>query len=168
MKAALKAGVLAVTLVVVGCSRTQEAVPVTGTPADLRALTGEWGGDYHGEQTGRSGSIVFKLAAGADTAYGDVVMIAHDRRESRLPSQDPSAGLPIARTPEVVTISFVRAAAGTITGQLAPYKDPECDCMVDTRFEGRLRGDRIEGTFLSRRERGEIVNGTWKVTRKKT
>ena len=168
MKAAAKGGLMVIALVLAGCSTAPAPVPVVGTPADLGALAGEWGGAYQGQTSGRSGSIVFKLAAGADTAYGDVVMIAHQRRESRLPVQDPSAGLPIARTPEVLSIAFVRAAGGGVSGRLIPYRDPECDCLVDTRFEGRLRGNVIEGTFWSRHiERGEIQTGTWKVTRKK-
>ena len=167
MRAVTMVGVVAVALVMAGCSTAPAPVPVVGSPADLGALAGEWGGEYHGETTGRSGSIVFKLAAGADTAYGDVVMISHERRDSRLPTQDPSAGLPIARTPEVLSIAFVRAAGGGVSGRLAPYRDPECNCQVDTRFEGRMRGNVIEGTFTSRLvEANEIRTGTWKVKRK--
>lgn len=168
MKAAVRAWVAVIATCVAGCSGAPEPVPVVGSPADLRALAGEWGGEYQGEATGRSGTIVFQLAAGADTAYGDVVMISRERNEARLPVQDPSAGLPISRAPDVLTIAFVRAAGGGVTGRLKPYRDPDCDCTVDTRFEGHLEGDRIEGTFTSRHvESGEVRTGTWKVKRKK-
>lgn len=151
------------------CASVPEPVPVTGDAAGLGQLTGEWGGQYQGETSGRSGSIVFKLAAGADTAYGDVVMIPKERRESRMPVQDPSAGLPTPRTPEVLSIAFVRATDGSLSGRLTPYRDPECDCMLLTRFQGRIRGDVIEGTFTSERtEGGGLQTGTWKVARKKS
>ena len=53
-------------------------------------------------------------------------------------------------------------------GRLIPYRDPECDCLVITHFEGRLRGDTIEGTFTRRHVEGsEIQTGVWKVTRKR-
>lgn len=161
-------------LVAVGCSGAPSPVPVTGVPADLGLLAGEWSGEYQGETTGRSGSIAFHLTAGADTAFGDVVMIPRVRREERLPVQDPSAGLPISRAPQVLSIAFVRAAGGGVTGQLVPYRDPDCDCIVVTRFEGNIRGDTIEGTFTSRRADegvgepgGGSRTGAWKMTRKK-
>lgn len=111
---------------------------------------------------------MFRLEAGADTAYGDVVMIPRQRRESRLPVQDPSTGLPTPRTVEVLTIAFVRATDGGLSGRLTPYRDPECDCVLDTRFQGRIRGDVIEGTYTSTPAAGgPTQNGTWKVTRKK-
>ena len=168
MKMATLGSLAVLALVVGGCSTAPAPVPVVGAPADLGQLAGEWGGDYHGETSGRSGSIVFKLTAGADTAFGDVVMIPRERREQRLPVQDPSAGLPTSRAPEVLSIAFVRAAGGGVSGRLAPYRDPECDCLLITRFEGRLGGDVIEGTFSSTwADGGQTQTGTWKVTRKK-
>lgn len=152
-----------------GCSGSPAPVPVLGVPADLARLAGEWGGEYRDEPSGRGGSIVFKLSAGADTAFGDVVMIPRERRPERLPTQDPSAGLALPRTLEVLSIAFVRAAGGSVSGRLIPYRDPECDCLVNARFEGRIRGDTIEGTFTTRRvESGEIQTGTWKVRRKRS
>ncbi|MGH7731784.1 MAG: hypothetical protein ACRENJ_11115 [Candidatus Eiseniibacteriota bacterium] len=167
---ALGVGVLAVLSVVVGaCATVPTPVPVAGDAAGLGQLTGEWGGDYQGQSNGRSGSIVFRLEAGADTAYGDVVMIPRERRESRLPVQDPSAGLPTPRMVEVLTIAFVRATGGGLSGRLTPYRDPDCDCVLDTRFQGRIRGDVIEGTYTSTPAGGGATQtGTWKVTRKKT
>jgi hypothetical protein len=162
-------GVLATLALAAGaCATVPAPVPVVGADADLNLLTGEWGGEYQGQSSGRSGSIVFKLAAGADTAYGDVVMIPRERRESRLPQQDPSVGLPVPRTPEVLTIAFVRAADGGLSGRLTPYRDPDCNCVLVTRFEGRIRGDVIEGTFTSMpQDGGATQTGTWKVARKK-
>jgi hypothetical protein len=160
--------VATVSLVGAGCSSAPAPVPVAGAPSDLGLLAGEWGGEYRGETSGRSGSIVFKLSAGADTAYGDVVMIPRERNPKHLPSQDPSVGLPFARAPEVLTIAFVRASGGGVSGRLNPYREPECDCVLLTRFEGQVRGDIIEGTFTSQRLDGsDRQTGAWKVTRKK-
>lgn len=165
-------GVLALLSVVIGgCATVPAPVPVVGDEAGLGQLTGEWGGEYRGETSGRSGSIVFKLAAGADTAFGDVVMIPRQRRESRLPVQDPSTGLPTPRTPEVLSIAFVRAQDGGLSGSLNLYRDPDCDCLLITRFQGRIRGDVIEGTFTSMPAEGgptQMQTGTWKVTRNKS
>lgn len=162
--------VLAVLWIGLGaCASVPEPVPVVGDPVELGRLAGEWGGEYQGTTSGRSGSIVFKLAAGADTAFGDVVMIPRERRESRLPVQDPSAGLPTSRTPEVLSIAFVRATDGGLSGRLTPYRDPDCDCMLHTQFQGRFRGDVIEGTFTSTpAEGGATSTGTWKVKRNKS
>ena len=169
MKAGTIGVLAALTLGLGACATVPAPVPVVGDAADLGKLTGEWGGEYQGETSGRSGSIVFKLAAGADTAFGDVVMISRERRASRLPSQDPSAGLPIARTPDVLSISFVRAGDGGLSGRLAPYRDPDCDCTLITRFQCRFRGDVIEGTFTSTpADGGAMQTGTWKVKRKKS
>ncbi len=167
----------AVTLVMVAwlalglgaCATVPAPVPVAGDPAGLSQLAGEWGGQYQGTTSGRSGSIVFKLAAGADTAFGDVVMIPKERRESRMPVQDPSAGLPTPRTPEVLSIAFVRATDGGLSGRLTPYRDPDCDCMLHTQFQGRIRGDMIEGTFTSTpAEGGAASTGTWRVKRNRS
>ena len=56
------------------CSSTPRPVAVTGTPVELQSLTGEWSGEYHADGGGRQGTVVFKLAAGADSATGDVLM----------------------------------------------------------------------------------------------
>lgn len=168
MKAVAITVLAACAMMVGACATTQAPVPVTGDAADLGRLTGAWGGEYQGQTSGRSGSIVFQLAAGADTAFGDVVMIPHQRRESRLPQQDPSAGLATPRSVEILRIAFVRASDGGLSGRLAPYRDPDCDCVLNTRFEGRFRGDAIEGTFSSTPEGGGTTqSGTWKVSRKK-
>ena len=161
-------GIVVVTLALAGCSSAPAPVPMAGAPTDIRQMAGEWGGDYQGETSGRSGSIIFQLAAGADTAFGDVVMISHQRRPARLPEQDPSAGLPMARTPEVLSIAFVRATGDSVEGRLRPYRDPDCECMLDTRFRGQIHGDTIEGTYTSQpSDGGRPQGGTWKVKKKK-
>src|SRR5687767_10795054 len=102
--AALPAAVLS------GCSSAPAPVPVVGVPTDVRTLTGEWGGEYEGESSGRSGSIVFRLSADSDTARGDVVMIPRERRAPTNSAPSPSVGLPMPPAPEVLSVAFVRAA----------------------------------------------------------
>jgi hypothetical protein len=49
---------------------------------------------------------------------------------------------------------------------LEPYEAPDCRCVVHTEFEGRLAGDRIEGTFVTTGARpGATQRGRWRVTR---
>ena len=57
-------------LLAAACVYHGTPVPVTG---DTRTLEGEWEGTYSSEQTGRSGSILFHLKAGTDSAWGDVL-----------------------------------------------------------------------------------------------
>jgi hypothetical protein len=134
---------------------------VTGTPTGLQALTGEWSGDYHAHEAGRQGTVVFKLAAGADTARGEVLMFP--REESARGENGP----PRQPLPQSLSIRFVRAADDTVTGLLDPYIDPDCQCHAETIFAGRLSGDEIEGTYVVQRTGNEPITGTWKVKRRK-
>lgn len=150
-----------------GCQGVQPPVPVAG---DLLLLAGQWDGEYGGRESGRHGSIIFTLAAGADTAYGDVLMIP---REWELPpggkAGAPDApGRPVGQAPEAIKIAFVRAANRTVAGQLAGYRDPECGCRLVTSFSGRLVGpDRFEGTFVSvHLEMGTETTGWWRAVRR--
>jgi hypothetical protein len=72
------------------------------------------------------------------------------------------------RLPRLITISFVRCAAGEVVGRLDPYEDPDTHQKVITTFEGRLRGDSFEGTFESvSSPGGQRTGGKWSVTRKR-
>jgi hypothetical protein len=152
-----------------GCASRPAAVPVLGDPSDLRALAGEWEGEYSSQETGRSGSIVFTLRAGRDSAAGDVVMTPATPPTPAVRSEG-NVALPsgASAAAQVLTITFVRAAGDSVSGALAPYTSPDCACSLTTTFVGRVRGDAIEGTFTTR---GEGVPGPqpgrWKVTRKR-
>ena len=149
-----------------GCSSTPAAVPVEGAPADLSALAGRWEGEYQSPATDRLGSIVFDLTAGADHANGDVLMIPRGSTTpyGRVPSAGTEPASP-APTSQLLTIRFVKAEAGKVSGTLDPYWDPSCQCEVTTTFVGEIHGDAISGTFSSTRNAGRVF-GTWKVTRK--
>jgi hypothetical protein len=59
------------------------------------------------------------------------------------------------------------ASGAGLTGALDPYDDPDCGCVIVTRFWGRVRGDVIEGTFASTNvQTKEVTRGEWKVKRR--
>jgi hypothetical protein len=150
-----------------GCSSQSAPVPVEGAPAELSALAGRWEGEYESPATGRLGSIVFDLTAGEDHAHGDVLMIPRGSTTpyGRVPrtGAEPSSPGP---TSQLLTIRFVKAEAGKVSGTLDPYWDPTCQCEVTSTFVGEVRDDTISGTFSSTRNAGRVF-GTWKVTRKR-
>ncbi|HEX6747112.1 MAG TPA: hypothetical protein VF092_07415 [Longimicrobium sp.] len=152
------------------CASTPEPrVPVSISPADLSRLGGEWTGEYTSPATGRSGSVVFHLTATVDSAHGDVMMVPRGtnaplRRAAwdGQPQQQPQAP-----QPQELTIRFVRFEGDRVSGTMDPYTDPDCNCPVFTRFEGTVRGNRIEGTFTTRGSTtGEPVTGTWHAERR--
>ncbi len=147
------------------CASNPSPVPVTGAKADVQALVGEWTGEYRSVETGRSGSIVFKLNAGSDTANGDIVMVA---REPGM-SHDDAVHLALTRQAanQVLTIRFVRVSGNTVSGAIDPYPSPDCSCQLVTVFRGELNGDRMEGTFRTTHSNDPtlIQQGTWLATR---
>lgn len=142
-----------------GCAAPGIPVPVGG---EVAALAGEWGGEYWSSESGRHGSIYFLLEAGADTAYGDVLMYP-----GRAPELEyAGTRFPPVRPSEALTITFVRARDGLVTGRLDPYRDPDCGCTLATTFEGRVVADTIRGTFSSlHQEMGKVVHGSWRAVR---
>jgi hypothetical protein len=162
----IKTGVLGLA-VMAACAYNPPPIPVDARPSELQELAGRWTGHYHGGASGRSGSIEFILVAGEDHAHGDVVMVPrgahrpyHSWRET-----SPMGELP---TPEVLTIRLVAVESGEITGELDPYRDPDCDCRAVTSFRGRARGDVIEGTFVTYSAQAAGPSyGTWKVRRQR-
>jgi hypothetical protein len=144
----------------VSCGYEPPAVPVSGDPASIAALVGEWSGSYAGRESGRTGSIFFRLASDADSAYGDVLM-APAGFEHPLP-EGRDASLP----PPLLAIRFVRAEGDVIYGQLGEYEDPACGCRLKTTYTGRIAVDRIEGTFTTLHiDTGVRHAGVWQVTR---
>jgi hypothetical protein len=141
---------------------------VAGTATDLAALAGEWSGEYSSSETGRSGSIVFRLKAGTDSATGDVVMSVPTWTRRDVPGEMPPPGGQ-GPVPQVLAISFVRVEGGRVSGRLAPYTDPVCGCTLLTLFEGALKGETLEGTYSSRHSAtGEVQRGRWAVTRQRS
>ena len=149
------------------CSSNAPSVRVVGDLVGMQALSGEWAGEYIGTSSGRSGSISFRLDAGRDSAFGDVVMIPQGSSEP-LRAADRAAGQMNARQPLVLAIRFVRVAGTTLSGRLEPYTIPGCSCTLNTTFTGEMKGDVIEGTYTTNGEptAGVPQTGHWKVTRR--
>ena len=142
------------------CTYQGPPVPVVG---DLGLLEGKWEGSYSSGQSGRSGSIFFNLKAGTDSAYGDVVMFPV-RAELSHPA---NLAEPYREAARVLTISFVRCEDGEVTGRLDPYQDPDTGERIYTTFEGRLKGKKFQGTFVTLYPGNQRLTGKWEVTRKK-
>ena len=128
-----------------------------------RALSGE----YRSAETGRTGIITFRLAAGADTAFGDVLMFPGVGKQSdgTEPTISPLAG---AKKPKWLSIKFVRVEGGEISGTLETYRDPACECDVRTTFKGPIVDDRVAGAFLTRHlAENKEQSGVWNTVRKR-
>ena len=154
--------VIGMAIIAGACAPVSRPVPVHG---DAATLEGHWVGEYSSVMTGRSGSIVFTLVAGTDTAQGDVLMlptVLDGYRGSAVPAPDDQSA-----RPQVLHIKLVRVFGHQVAGQLAPYTDPECRCTVTSVFSGRLEGDVIDGEFFTYHEDGNVaVEGSWRVTRR--
>lgn len=159
-------GALTAAALVSACSTQQSPVPVQGAPSAVRRLVGSWAGGYESARSGRSGSISFTLASEHDTAYGDVIMTPRGMNHPlyRAAVEEPRGAGGVHQ--QLLTIRFVAVRNDQVEGTLEPYRDPECGCLLITRFEGRVMGDSIVGSFRSRHVEGGIdVPGTWQVRR---
>lgn len=148
------------------CAANPSPVPIAGTARDLDALAGAWEGEYVSGETGRSGNITFTLRAGADSAFGDVVMIPRPVPPIPADGRVPPGG--VIDAPHVLSIAFVRAGTGVVSGRLTPYQSPDCGCTLTTVFRGTVSGDRIEGTFtmIHSDHMAPQQTGTWWVARR--
>lgn len=150
------------------CALNPAPVPVEGARADVVALAGEWFGEYGSAETGRSGSILFTLEPGRDTAYGDVVMIP---REAGVTYDDATLHTMAHAAPrqQVLKIRFVRVVGNSVVGTIEPYQSPDCECQLLTTFRGEMSGDRIDGTFTIHHSghESQAQKGTWWVKRTK-
>jgi hypothetical protein len=138
-------------LFLTACALNPAPVPVVGDSRAIASLAGDWDGEYVGRDNGRSGSILFRLSTGTDTAHGDVVMVPRPPRgyqpdddESRLARQHLWA------QSRVLSIRFVQVSDGEVSGAIEPYASPDCTCQLITTFQGVLRGNRIDGTYTTR------------------
>lgn len=168
MRRASIATVTALLVILLSSCRSSEpaAVPVIGGPEDLAPLRGEWSGTYDSFATGRSGSITFHLTDDPRGAHGDVLMVPKHEYvrggQAQPPQHEPFTG------PAVLSIEFVRVAAGEISGTIATYPDPEREGgTLETHFAGHVDGEWIEGTFVTYSDRGVSPRrGSWRVHRK--
>jgi hypothetical protein len=54
-----------------------------------------------------------------------------------------------AESAQILTIRFVRAVDGAVTGRLDPYWDFDRDCPASTTFRGAIGDGIIAGTFTT-------------------
>lgn len=147
-------------------------VPVEGMPQDVSAVSGTWAGRYSSKDTGRHGAIRFMMPAQADTGFGEVEITFSPTLRLAEEAASPDG---LKRTEEIddpdpctlLTITVVRIERDEVRGTIAPYWDPDCDCRAHTKFEGKVSGNRINGTFSTRRESSDrrILTGVWQVDR---
>ena len=155
----------ALTVPLLSCGGSQTPVPVVGLEADISQLAGEWYGEYSSVESGRNGSITFKLVAGTDSATGEVIMTP--RSLNRTGGGNMQPGPTMQPTPQPLSIRFVRVSGGQVSGALDPYPDPNCGCTLHTTFVGRLQGDTLQGTYSSLHEQTrDVQKGRWRVVRK--
>jgi len=157
-------------LIAASACATMPTVALEATPADLEILAGEWEGEHTSAALGRRGKIEFNLLAGTDQAHGDVLMVPQGGRQPYEPhsSEQPyrSAG-PIPTT-ELLTIRFIRAEHGSVTGMLDRYWDPDRNCYANSVFRGYMGLGVVEGTFTTTFECGAgQATGNWRVARKR-
>ena len=149
------------------CGASHSPVPLVGTSGDTNALTGEWAGEYSSGESGRSGSITFKLRSAGDSAFGDVVMIPSGLGRPVKPYNEGQIAQPNAAPPStLLTIRFVRVEQGRVSGTLDPYADPQTGERLFTTFVGDLKGNSIEGTYTTRLQSGVTQTGRWSVLRR--
>jgi hypothetical protein len=159
---------IAMTIGAAGCAGNPPPVPVFASRADWEILAGRWRGSYTSSTPNRRGVIDFTLSAGDEQAFGDVVMMAEGTRVPYrpYPPGDPRLARIDAAYTQVLTIKFVRAEQGQITGTIASYWDPDRDCQATATFVGTAQAHAIEGAFTSACEDGvRQLHGTWEVTR---
>ncbi len=136
---------LCLVLLLAACGGTQKDVAVEGKDDDLVKLTGDWQGEYKGNESGRSGTVQFSLQLGSHIAEGQVIMGG--------------------TTP--LKVEFVSISKGQLKGTIAPYTDPNCSCQVATTFLGTMGDKTVNGTFETKiSTTGQTQTGTWFVTKK--
>jgi len=165
----MRVALVGVLVLSAACALRPAPVPVSGPVSDVQALVGQWTGEYRSLETGRSGSILFTLNAGTDTAHGDIVMVA---REPGMTYDDAVRVATVRKTAnQVLTIRFVRVSGSMVTGTIDPYPDPDPNsaCELLTVFRGTLSGGRISGTFRTNHigHDSPLQEGTWWVKRSK-
>ena len=139
---------LALAFVATSCAGQMPLIHLDGSPADLAQLVGNWTGEYISETAIEpQGSIIFNLQAGEEKAFGDVLMTRRGaQRAYEFYDPEHPAGRSLGQA-QSLSISFVRAKNGFVTGELDPYWDFDRECQAHTVFRGQIRGNVIEGTY---------------------
>jgi hypothetical protein len=150
------------------CASTPRVVTLHADPAAREALLGSWRGSYTIDYR-RGGAISFVLVPGENDAHGDVLMTPAGATQPYAPGMRD--GLPPAGGPsggsELLSIRFIRAEDGSVSGMLTPYWDPERTCTAQATFSGKVDGASMTGTFVSTCDRGvPTYTGRWTMRRR--
>ena len=149
------------------CAYVSPPVTVVGPEPAVRALVGEWWGDYWSEDPiERRGSIHFTLIEDEDHAHGDVLMVpvGSNRPYGRFSGEPGTRQIPVG--PETLAIRLVRVEDEVLRGDLEPYWDPDRETTATTTFRGTLREGTIVGTFVTTFASGAPeARGRWRVNR---
>jgi hypothetical protein len=168
MRAPHLIALLTVVLSGAACVTPRRPLVLTASPSDHESLIGKWSGHYTIDRQ-RGGLIDFELTSGKGEAFGDVLMIPRgaERAYGPRPPEAGQGGTGPYVSPEVLTIRFVRAEDGTLTGALTPYWDPDRRCTATAVFRGAVGGAAISGTFVSTCDRGApTYTGRWQLRRR--
>jgi hypothetical protein len=157
---------LALAMVAGACRYQSSRVELQGASTEVSALAGDWSGEYSSVESGRSGSIIFRITAGSDTALGDVAMTPLQGQSVTAVDAASRAHAMHSQSPQLLRVTFVRIAGGMVQGELEPYVAPDCRCPVTTVFRGSIKGNTIEGEFVTRGGSGLQQTGRWSVSRK--
>jgi hypothetical protein len=162
----IRASILAfIALSAASCSTSPTPVPIVATAPAAAKLAGTWEGEFSSTETRHHGSIRFELTAGTDSAFGDVTMVDDGARRTVGPRE--TSAPPNETTVQSLKIGFVVAQGDSVFGAMAPYPDHD-GSTLRTRFEGRLRGDAIEGRyFTDNTVTSTHMSGEWSVKRRK-
>ena len=151
-----------------GCSVAMRSVPLTASHVQWQALAGEWRGTYRMDGYDRHGTIAFKLVAMEEQASGEVLMIPERTGwpyAMNHPAQDARPGRPEPRT-ELLTIRFVEAANGTLSGTMDQYWDPDRHCLANASFTGLIERDSVSGSVTSVCDDNvRVLRGSWRARR---
>ena len=138
---------LALGSLLLACAST---IPVKGTSSEVMTIAGEWSGSFQEVGSERHGDVNFALDSGRHSGEGKVVAYADASNQQS----------------QVLRIKFVKIAGEAITGTIAPYNDPRCNCTVKTSFDGVINGDSIIGSYVVSSDEAEVERrGEWSAER---
>jgi len=129
-----------------GCAGGLTQVPVEADQNTRVGISGVWEGVLQGATADEKGRIAFELQTGHHTATGGVKM--YDK-----------GGV------KEVAITKVKVEDGQFIGRTQAFRSAECNCLVTTEFRGLVKGDVIDGTFVSTDDKGNKHQGNWAIYR---
>jgi hypothetical protein len=155
-----------VLVALVACQYHPTPVTLQGEATSIASIRGDWSGEYWSASSERRGTMSFTIAATADSAFGDVIMLTPLGQQLRPVDAGDQHRLHSASA-QALRIDFVRVGGGMVSGTLEPYIAPDCNCQVSTTFTGNVLGDTIRGTFVTNGRQGGNRDGMWMMARRR-